>query len=80
MIKPIFDFFGRIFKPDTPDLHDEEICTQCGKALGYSKSLNIHDPKRLGNYVEGGGQSCSLCAKSFIQHPHHVSEYVQVCH
>lgn len=55
---------GGINDPDKP----EEICTGCGRGLGFPQSLRIDDQKRWENgalYVEGGGQLCGNCAKIY---------------
>lgn len=80
-MKLFVQFLRNIFKRADRNLDDEEVCTQCNKKLGYPKSLEIHHPKRLGNYVEGGGQTCTHCASAFMQPPpRHFSEYTEVFH
>ncbi len=39
-----------------------EHCTHCRRSLGYPEAAHIDDPRRNGNYVEGGGQLCDECA------------------
>lgn len=81
MIKLISDILARAHKTPSVDLSEEETCTECGTRLGYPKSLDIHHPKRLGNYVEGGGQSCPSCARMFMKLPlQNFSEHTDSYH
>jgi len=49
-------------------LSEAEECCTCEVVFDYPKSLDIHAPERLGNYVEGMGQICPTCAKELL-HP-----------
>lgn len=50
-----------------PDLlpAEEEVCTDCGKKLGFPKTLPCDDPRRYANgaVYDHGGQLCGDCAR-----------------
>jgi hypothetical protein len=50
----------------------DEVCTGCGKKLGFSRLLHVDASERWENgavYIEGSGQLCSDCARRIYPLP-----------
>jgi hypothetical protein len=43
-----------------------EICTSCGRDMGFPTALHVDHPKRFegGAHFNEGGQSCPTCARA----------------